>query len=193
MTALQEHISPSTGTKLAANATNNRESLGAYRTSSTDKSGAEEGHIELVESPGASQDVAPLGGQAQKAVNKERAKLGWTPWKREKKMKQTEDGVGEPLERVRSNEELLRDEDDDRVNAGRIGRGGIQRHDERDGTRGDAGPVVYKVYKRRWFGLAQLVLLNVVVSWDVSTIQLHIIPSITLNYTQTGLDHGDNG
>lgn len=28
--------------------------------------------------------------------------------------------------------------------------------------------VHYKVYKRRWFGLAQLVLLNVVVSWDVS-------------------------
>jgi hypothetical protein len=26
----------------------------------------------------------------------------------------------------------------------------------------------FKVYKRRWFGLAQLVLLNVVVSWDVS-------------------------
>jgi FLVCR family MFS transporter 7 len=26
----------------------------------------------------------------------------------------------------------------------------------------------YRVYKRRWFGLAQLVLLNVVVSWDVS-------------------------
>lgn len=25
----------------------------------------------------------------------------------------------------------------------------------------------FKVYKRRWFGLAQLVLLNVVVSWDV--------------------------
>lgn len=29
------------------------------------------------------------------------------------------------------------------------------------------GPV-YKVYKRRFFGLAQLVLLNIVVSWDVS-------------------------
>lgn len=28
--------------------------------------------------------------------------------------------------------------------------------------------VVYKVYKRRWFGLIQLVLLNIVVSWDVS-------------------------
>lgn len=27
---------------------------------------------------------------------------------------------------------------------------------------------VYKVYKRRWFGLVELVLLNVVASWDVS-------------------------
>lgn len=26
---------------------------------------------------------------------------------------------------------------------------------------------VYKVYKRRWFGLIQLVLLNIIVSWDV--------------------------
>lgn len=29
------------------------------------------------------------------------------------------------------------------------------------------GQVVYRVYKRRWFGLTQLVLLNIVVSWDV--------------------------
>ena len=29
-------------------------------------------------------------------------------------------------------------------------------------------PNEYKVYKRRWFGLMQLVLLNIVVSWDVS-------------------------
>lgn len=28
---------------------------------------------------------------------------------------------------------------------------------------------VYKVYKRRWFGLVQLALLNIIVSWDVST------------------------
>ncbi len=28
--------------------------------------------------------------------------------------------------------------------------------------------IEYKVYKRRWFGLVQLVLLNIVVSWDVS-------------------------
>lgn len=28
--------------------------------------------------------------------------------------------------------------------------------------------VVYKVYKRRWFGLIVLMLLNIVVSWGVS-------------------------
>ena len=28
-------------------------------------------------------------------------------------------------------------------------------------------PVGYKVYKRRWFGLVQLILLNIIVSWDV--------------------------
>lgn len=27
--------------------------------------------------------------------------------------------------------------------------------------------VPYRTYKRRWFGLAQLVLMNIVVSWDV--------------------------
>jgi hypothetical protein len=31
-----------------------------------------------------------------------------------------------------------------------------------------AQPVVYKVYKRRYIGLIQLFLLNVVASWDVS-------------------------
>lgn len=30
-----------------------------------------------------------------------------------------------------------------------------------------SGSTGYKVYKRRWFGLIQLVLLNIVVSWDV--------------------------
>lgn len=33
---------------------------------------------------------------------------------------------------------------------------------------GDDLDVSYRVYKRRWFGLAQLVLLNIIVSWDVS-------------------------
>ena len=31
------------------------------------------------------------------------------------------------------------------------------------------GPV-YRVYKRRFVGLAQLVLLNIIVSWDVCTL-----------------------
>lgn len=35
---------------------------------------------------------------------------------------------------------------------------------------GDGTVEFYKVYKRRWFGLAQLTLLNIVVSWDVSSI-----------------------
>lgn len=40
----------------------------------------------------------------------------------------------------------------------------------RDGLlEGGGGDVEFKVYKRRWFGLLQLVLLNVVVSWDVSS------------------------
>lgn len=34
----------------------------------------------------------------------------------------------------------------------------------------NGGQVVYKVYRRRWFGLTQLVLLNIVVSWDVREI-----------------------
>ena len=42
----------------------------------------------------------------------------------------------------------------------------------------------YKVYKRRWFGLAQLVLLNVVVSWDVSN-DVSILVA-----TRVGLDGG---
>lgn len=33
----------------------------------------------------------------------------------------------------------------------------------------DTQPVIeFRVYKRRWFGLFQLVLLNIIVSWDVS-------------------------
>lgn len=31
----------------------------------------------------------------------------------------------------------------------------------------------YRVYKRRWFGLVQLILLNIIVSWDVRAFQRH--------------------
>ena len=37
-----------------------------------------------------------------------------------------------------------------------------------ENTRSPVAPVEYKVYKSRWFGLMQLVLLNIIVSWDVS-------------------------
>ena len=36
----------------------------------------------------------------------------------------------------------------------------------------EGGRAEYRVYKIRWFGLVQLVLLNIVVSWDVSAINL---------------------
>lgn len=32
---------------------------------------------------------------------------------------------------------------------------------------GPVAQIKYKVYKRRWFGLLQLILLNIIVSWDV--------------------------
>lgn len=47
------------------------------------------------------------------------------------------------------------------------------------GEGGDAPPHEYKVYKRRWFGLVQLTLLNIIVSWDVSTIPF--LPSYGLS------------
>ena len=36
----------------------------------------------------------------------------------------------------------------------------------------NGGRTEYRVYKIRWFGLTQLILLNIVVSWDVSTIPI---------------------
>lgn len=57
--------------------------------------------------------------------------------------------------------------------AGGVGLGiGIDGAGEEDGNeqqveRDSQGrPVIYKVYKRRWFGLVQLTLLNIIVSWD---------------------------
>lgn len=40
----------------------------------------------------------------------------------------------------------------------------------------------FKVYKRRWFGLVQLTLLNIVVSWDVSSIYFKISANFFLQY-----------
>jgi hypothetical protein len=46
------------------------------------------------------------------------------------------------------------------------------------GSRSEAAmveaPGRYRVYKIRWFGLVQLVLLNIIVSWDVSSM-MHLL------------------
>ena len=47
----------------------------------------------------------------------------------------------------------------------------------------DGQHVVYRVYKIRWFGLTQLILLNIIVSWDVSGI---VTP---IQYTTRALAH----
>ncbi|KAE9370390.1 MFS general substrate transporter [Stipitochalara longipes BDJ] len=74
-------------------------------------------------------------------------------------------GIGEiePLHEVRSDDELLGDEER-RSAPHDTGTQG----DGNDGTEAADGTRerVYKVYKRRWFGLVQLVLLNIIVSWD---------------------------
>jgi len=74
-------------------------------------------------------------------------------------------GVGEVdvLSEVRSNDELLGEEDEQQQHNSNAGTG-------MDGMVEEGDAVTYKVYKRRWFGLVQLVLLNIIVSWDVSTL-----------------------
>ncbi len=47
-----------------------------------------------------------------------------------------------------------------------------------------APPIEYKVYKIRWFGLGQLILLNIIVSWDVSISSiLHLLRSEMISLT----------
>lgn len=83
-------------------------------------------------------------------------------------------GVGEieVLTDMRSDDGLLEEEErDSGVPAERAG-GHATGLDGVNGRGGDGhvDATVYKVYKRRWFGLVQLVLLNIVVSWDVSSL-----------------------
>jgi hypothetical protein len=66
------------------------------------------------------------------------------------------------LSEVTSNDGLLSEED-----GARAGSRGAAGDHTANGAPGDGGNS-YKVYKRRWFGLFQLALLNIIVSWDVS-------------------------
>lgn len=67
------------------------------------------------------------------------------------------------LNEVTSNDGLLGEDDE-----AREGSGGTEGPHLANGAPAD-GATTYKVYKRRWFGLFQLALLNIIVSWDVST------------------------
>jgi hypothetical protein len=81
-------------------------------------------------------------------------------------------GEVEALHDLRSDDELLGDEEEGQGRAtrknGNPGDHTLQSNNGpvEEGTVNGGGE--YKVYKRRWFGLFQLVLLNIIVSWDVS-------------------------
>jgi hypothetical protein len=80
-------------------------------------------------------------------------------------------GIGEvdALHEVRSDDELLgNNEQGGAIRRGTPGQQSNTGNSGNDVERTLSGRE-FKVYKRRWFGLAQLVLLNIVVSWDVST------------------------
>ena len=74
-------------------------------------------------------------------------------------------GVGEveALHEIRSDDELLGSDDEGTSPRGVNADNGA----DDDGTI-TSSETEFKVYKRRWFGLVQLVLLNIIVSWDVS-------------------------
>lgn len=82
-------------------------------------------------------------------------------------------GQVEALHDLRSDDELLGEDDEGQGRATREnGNPGDHTLQSNDGTaeeRAVNGGGGYKVYKRRWFGLVQLVLLNIIVSWDVSS------------------------
>jgi len=72
-------------------------------------------------------------------------------------------GVGEveALHEIRSDDELLGSDDEGTSPRGVNADNGA----DDDGTI-TSSETEFKVYKRRWFGLVQLVLLNIIVSWD---------------------------
>ena len=55
------------------------------------------------------------------------------------------------------------------------------------------GGIEYKVYKRRWFGLVQLTLLNVIVSFDVSVFFCFLVSSNSNAARQMASARADNG
>lgn len=82
-------------------------------------------------------------------------------------------GIGEveTLHDVRSDDELLEAESTTERHHGETTDHTLQSNST-PAERSVTGGIEFKVYKRRWFGLIQLVLLNIIVSWDVSTLTI---------------------
>jgi hypothetical protein len=72
---------------------------------------------------------------------------------------------------------------------GLLNRGGRRSRRKRRG-RETYSHTHFKVYKRRWFGLMQLVLLNVVVSWDVCDILQYFLLSSAFSSPPAKLHDG---
>jgi hypothetical protein len=105
---------------------------------------------------------APIGWMDLKNMG---SKIRVRGQKDKRELRNTESGASaDPLalSEVTSNDGLLSEED----GAGEGSRG-IEGGHTANGAHRD-GAITYKVYKRRWFGLFQLALLNIIVSWDVS-------------------------
>jgi len=94
-------------------------------------------------------NMAPAGGYTALRTEEDPREDGRFPDK--------EDVVGADVELRHSRSPVLRDPGDT-----------LPGHGARESAEGGAEVHEYKVYKRRWFGLVQLTLLNIIVSWDVS-------------------------
>jgi MFS transporter, FLVCR family, MFS-domain-containing protein 7 len=92
-------------------------------------------------------------------------------------------GEVEALHEVRSDDELLGD--DERGSTTQPG-GAQEGGNNSTGVADAMGGRVYKVYKRRWFGLVQLALLNIIVSWDVSSLLKSSQPQNDTNALRSG-------
>lgn len=79
------------------------------------------------------------------------------------------EAVGETLEEVRSDDDLLSGDEED-WRGQNEGGSELRDRSRENGHAPDEDTIVYKVYKRRWFGLVQLACMNIIVSWDVSTL-----------------------
>lgn len=71
------------------------------------------------------------------------------------------------------------------VGLGIEGAGDHDENEQRVERDSEGRPIEYKVYKRRWFGLVQLTLSNIIVSWDVSAFCFFIVFRPVLHYLST--------